>query len=111
MGSKIKGTTTTPNNNANGSMPLQADRDKRRREGNVGKEFQTIDFGTFEMSQLKKYARVHKVKVKPRTNKRDLVDAVSSHFANQPVKEVDTISCFLYTAHHRESVVRLPLEK
>jgi hypothetical protein len=36
MGSKLKG------NNTNGSMPLQADRDKRRREGNVGKEFQAV---------------------------------------------------------------------
>ncbi|KAI8332665.1 cyclin-domain-containing protein [Chlamydoabsidia padenii] len=80
-----------------------ADRDKRRREGNVGKEFQTIDFNTFDMAHLRKYARVHKIKVKSKTNKEDLVGAVSRHFANQSVKEVDTITCFLYTAHYRDS--------
>ncbi|CAO3632013.1 unnamed protein product [Cunninghamella echinulata] len=41
--------------------------------------------------------------------KEDLVSAVSRHFANQTVKEVDTITCFLYTAHYRDSVLRLPL--
>ncbi|SAL98772.1 hypothetical protein [Absidia glauca] len=109
MGSKLK-TNSNHINTINGSsnnLPPNsqtgADRDKRRRngEGNVGKEFQTIDFNTFDMAHLRKYARVHKIKIKSKTNKEDLVGAVSRHFANQTVKEVDTITCFLYTAHYR----------
>ena len=50
---------------------------------------------------LRKYARVHSLKVASLTNKEELVAAVSRHFANQSVKEIDTITCFLYTAHYR----------
>ncbi|KAI8096528.1 uncharacterized protein BX664DRAFT_324194 [Halteromyces radiatus] len=114
MGSKLKTTNNNHNNTLN-TIPTTSqtgnERDKRRRtgEGNVGKEFQTIDFNTFDISVLRKYARVHKIKIKSKTNKEDLVGAVSRHFANQTVKEVDTITCFLYTAHYRDSVLRLPL--
>ncbi|KAI8336624.1 hypothetical protein BC941DRAFT_471156 [Chlamydoabsidia padenii] len=118
MGSKLKTNIThTGNiNNTNTNIPpntqAAVDRDKRRRNGegnNVGKEFQTVDFNTFDIAHLRKYARVHKIKIKSKTNKEDLVGAVSRHFANQTVKEVDTITCFLYTAHYRDSVLRLPL--
>ncbi|CAO3639443.1 unnamed protein product [Cunninghamella blakesleeana] len=113
MGAKIKANSSNNNNlnNMNEVSQNGNDRDKRRRTGesNVGKEFQTIDFNTFDISVLRKYARVHKIKMKSKTSKEDLVSAVSRHFANQTVKEIDTITCFLYTAHYRDSVLRLPL--
>ena len=55
-------------------------------------------------SVLRKYARVHKLKVKSKANKEELAATVSRHFANQTVKELDTITCFLYTAHYKGKV-------
>ncbi|ORX53160.1 hypothetical protein DM01DRAFT_1336351 [Hesseltinella vesiculosa] len=69
-----------------------------------------IDFNTFDMSVLRKYVRVHNLKINDMNDKEELVGAISRHFANQTVKEVDTITYFLYTAHYRESVLRLPLQ-
>ncbi|KAG0734451.1 hypothetical protein G6F57_012061 [Rhizopus arrhizus] len=99
----VKQKQSTPNNIINGSFDKDGEREKRRRaaETNVGKEFQTIDFNSMESSILSKYARVHKIKVKPKANKEELAAAVSRHFANQTVKELDTITCFLYTAHYK----------
>lgn len=45
--------------------------------------------------------RVHKIKIKPDSTKEELAASVSRHFANQTVKETDTITCFLYTAHYK----------
>ncbi|KAI7854204.1 Sin3 binding region of histone deacetylase complex subunit SAP30-domain-containing protein [Circinella umbellata] len=123
----------TPNNGSS-LKHVDRERDKRRRtteNNNVGKEFQTvnisksnsrhnnkvykdynnsiINFNSLDMTVLRKYARVHKIKSPPNCNKEDLVAAVSRHFANQTVKEVDAITCFLYTARYRDSVLRLPL--
>lgn len=56
------------------------------------------------MSTLRKYARVHKIKISADTNKEELVAAVSRHFANQTIKEVDAITCFLYTARYRGNI-------
>ncbi|ORY90004.1 hypothetical protein BCR43DRAFT_499846 [Syncephalastrum racemosum] len=102
--------------NANGSnysnnQDRDRERDKRRRmnDGAVGKEFQTINFKSLDIKVLRKYARVHHIKVEPTCSKEELAQAVSLHFANQTVKEVDAITCFLYTTRHRESVLRLPL--
>lgn len=54
-----------------------------------------------DISVLRKYARVHKIKTKTKGNKEELAASVSRHFANQTVKELDTITCFLYTAHYK----------
>ena len=54
-----------------------------------------------DISVLRKYARVHKIKPKNKMNKEELAASVSRHFANQTVKELDTITCFLYTAHYK----------
>ncbi|KAI9487321.1 MAG: Sin3 binding region of histone deacetylase complex subunit SAP30-domain-containing protein [Benjaminiella poitrasii] len=111
MGVKQKPTQTTSNNGLNQASDRDKDREKKRRtaETNVGKEFQTIDFNSMDISILRKYARVHKIKTKAKTSKEELAAAVSRHFANQTVKELDTITCFLYTAHYKDSVLRLPL--
>lgn len=53
------------------------------------------------MSVLRKYVRVHKINIDPTASKEDLVAAVSRHFANQTVKELDAVTCFLYTARYR----------
>ncbi|KAL0096881.1 Sin3 binding region of histone deacetylase complex subunit SAP30-domain-containing protein [Phycomyces blakesleeanus] len=119
MGSKQKATALNANGISHHShtafkqtVDNDREREKRRRvaEGNnVGKEFQTIDFNSLDLSVLRKYVRVHKIKVRSKSNKEELVAAVSRHFANQTVKEVDTITCFLYSSRYRDSVLRLPL--
>ncbi|KAI9494875.1 Sin3 binding region of histone deacetylase complex subunit SAP30-domain-containing protein [Zychaea mexicana] len=118
MKSKPRASAMNGTNNANtqpsvkhSSGNMDRERDKRRRteNNNVGKEFQTINFNSLDMPVLRKYARVHKIKVPSKCNKEELVAAVSRHFANQTVKEVDAITCFLYTARYRDSVLRLPL--
>ena len=60
-----------------------------------------INFNSLDMSVLRKYVRVHKIKIDPTASKEDLVAAVSRHFANQTVKEMDAVTCFLYTARYR----------
>ncbi|CAO3671885.1 unnamed protein product [Rhizopus stolonifer] len=111
MGVKQKPTQPLPTSNMSQVLDKDREREKRRRaaETNVGKEFQTIDFNSMDNSILRKYARVHKIKVKSKANKEELAAAVSRHFANQTVKELDTITCFLYTTHYKDSVLRLPL--
>ncbi|KAI7882857.1 hypothetical protein K492DRAFT_175919 [Lichtheimia hyalospora FSU 10163] len=101
----------TPSSSLKHGIDRDRERDKRRRvaDGNVGKEFQTINFNSLDMSVLRKYVRVHKIKIDPSASKEDLVAAVSRHFANQTVKEMDAVTCFLYTARYRDSVLRLPL--
>lgn len=59
-----------------------------------------------DITVLRKYARVHKIKTKSKVNKEELAASVSRHFANQTVKELDTITCFLYTAHYKGKVIR-----
>ncbi|KAF7723129.1 hypothetical protein EC973_002359 [Apophysomyces ossiformis] len=119
MGSKLKTSAFNGNGVSHSSHTAfkqaaerDREREKRRRVldgNNVGKEFQTIDFNSLDISVLRKYVRVHSIKPKSTTNKEELVAAVSRHFANQTVKEVDTITCFLYSARYRDSVLRLPL--
>ncbi|KAI9311619.1 Sin3 binding region of histone deacetylase complex subunit SAP30-domain-containing protein [Dichotomocladium elegans] len=114
---KTKRTNAVNNTNGNSTSTslkhgLERERERKRRvidNNNVGKEFQTINFSSLDMSVLRKYCRVHKVKVDPKSNKEELVAAVSRHFANQTVKEIDAVTCFLYTARYRDSVLRLPL--
>ncbi|CEP11697.1 hypothetical protein [Parasitella parasitica] len=60
-----------------------------------------------DISVLRKYARVHKIKAKPKASKEELAASVSRHFANQTVKELDTITCFLYTAHYKAEKRRI----
>lgn len=57
-----------------------------------------------DITVLRKYARVHKIKTKSKVNKEELAASVSRHFANQTVKELDTITCFLYTAHYKGKI-------
>ncbi|CAO0802633.1 unnamed protein product [Mucor circinelloides] len=111
MGVKQKPSQSTPTNGISQASDRDSEREKKRRaaESNVGKEFQTIDFNSMDISVLRKYARVHKIKAKSKASKEELAASVSRHFANQTVKELDTITCFLYTAHYKDSVLRLPL--
>ncbi|CDS05209.1 hypothetical protein LRAMOSA07738 [Lichtheimia ramosa] len=94
----------TPSSSLKHGIDRDRERDKRRRvaDGN-------INFNSLDMSVLRKYVRVHKINIDPTASKEDLVAAVSRHFANQTVKELDAVTCFLYTARYRDSVLRLPL--
>ncbi|KAI8888876.1 hypothetical protein K501DRAFT_282531, partial [Backusella circina FSU 941] len=96
MGVKQKPTQSAPANGVNLPNDKDREREKRRKaaESNVGKEFQTVDFNSMSITVLRKYARVHKIKTKSKVNKEELAAAVSRHFANQTVKELDTITCF-----------------
>ncbi|CAG8745666.1 8783_t:CDS:2, partial [Cetraspora pellucida] len=67
----------------------------------VGKEIAAPDFNTFDISVLRRYKRIHKLKVKDYASKEELVSAVSRHYASQAPKEVDAISNFIYSVHHK----------
>jgi hypothetical protein len=60
-----------------------------------------LDFNTLDISVLRRYKRIHKLKVKDYAPKEELVTAVSRHYASQPVKEVDVIAAFVYTVHNK----------
>ncbi|CAG8597780.1 3412_t:CDS:2, partial [Scutellospora calospora] len=63
----------------------------------VGKEIAALDFNTFDISVLRRYKRIHKLKVKDYATKEELVSAVSRHYASQAPKEVEAISAFIYS--------------
>ncbi|KAK9766947.1 hypothetical protein K7432_003577 [Basidiobolus ranarum] len=67
-----------------------------------------LDFDGFNMNILRKYRRVFKVNVKSRSNRAELVAAVSEHFATQTLNEHETISLFLYSVHNKDKVLKLP---
>ncbi|KAF0396053.1 hypothetical protein C2G38_2227593 [Gigaspora rosea] len=75
----------------------------------VGKEIAALDFNTFDISVLRRYKRIHKLKVKDYATKEELVNAVSRHYASQTPKEVDAISAFIYSVHHKDTLLKLPI--
>ncbi|CAG8456905.1 3429_t:CDS:2 [Diversispora eburnea] len=68
-----------------------------------------IDFNTFDVSVLRRYKRIHKLKVKEYASKEELVAAVSKHYAAQQPKEVDAIAAFIYSVHHQDTTLKLPI--
>jgi len=60
-----------------------------------------LDFNTLDISVLRRYKRIHRLKVKDYATKEDLVTAVSKHYSSQPVKEADVIAAFVYTVHNK----------
>ncbi|KAK9761330.1 hypothetical protein K7432_013840 [Basidiobolus ranarum] len=67
-----------------------------------------LNFDTLNMNILRKYRRVFKVNVKSRSNRPELVAAVSKHFASQTLNEHETISLFLYSVHNKDKILKLP---
>ncbi|RHZ63485.1 hypothetical protein Glove_329g61 [Diversispora epigaea] len=68
-----------------------------------------IDFNTFDVSVLRRYKRIHRLKVKEYASKEELVAAVSKHYAAQQPKEVDAIAAFIYSVHHQDTTLKLPI--
>ncbi|KAI9502309.1 hypothetical protein GGI25_006129 [Coemansia spiralis] len=58
-----------------------------------------FDFNSMSVQMLRKYRQTFKLSVKARSSKEDLVMAITRHFSNYMVDEVDTIARFLYTVH------------
>ncbi|RUS21845.1 hypothetical protein BC937DRAFT_91305 [Endogone sp. FLAS-F59071] len=53
-----------------------------------------------DVMTLRKYKRVHKIRFKGK-QREDLVSAVTRHFANQNIKEIDAVTTFLYSVHNK----------
>ncbi|CAG8581895.1 10965_t:CDS:2 [Acaulospora morrowiae] len=86
----------------NGTIAISEQSTKRNGKGKevIGT---SIDFNTFEVSVLRRYKRIHKLKVKEYASKEELVSAVSKHYQAQTPKEVDAIAAFIYSVHHQGS--------
>ncbi|CAI2165865.1 8234_t:CDS:2 [Funneliformis geosporum] len=95
-GSSTVTASSKHHNNSNVTGETHAKRLNKGKEL-VGKEIPTLDFNTLDISVLRRYKRIHKLKVKDYATKEDLVAAVSRHYALQPVKEADVIAAFVYT--------------
>ena len=54
-----------------------------------------------DLMTLRKYKRVYKIRSKGRQGREELVSAVTRHFANQNVKEIDAVTTFLYSVHNK----------
>ncbi|RKP08817.1 hypothetical protein THASP1DRAFT_29393 [Thamnocephalis sphaerospora] len=68
-----------------------------------------LDFSSLPAPTLRRYQRVHKLhygKVRG-GHREDLASAVSKHFGNQVVNEVDSIAWFIYAARSRDNVLKL----
>jgi hypothetical protein len=70
-------------------------------------EYSQLDFNTLDISVLRRYKRIHKLKVKDYATKEELVTAVTRHYTSQPVKEIDVIAAFLYTVHNKGKLINL----
>ncbi|CAO3565951.1 unnamed protein product [Mortierella alpina] len=68
----------------------------------------SVDFNTMELSALRRYCRLHKLK--PRSKSReDLAAAAARHWNNVNVKEVDSVAYFLFAVKHRNKVLKLTM--
>ncbi|ORX97420.1 hypothetical protein K493DRAFT_350076 [Basidiobolus meristosporus CBS 931.73] len=112
MAAKTKSTKSSTKSRSRGK-----DKDKeekklvspRKNESGLEAEAQPkLDFEGFNMNILRKYRRVFKVNVKSRSNRAELVAAVSKHFASQTLNEHEAISLFLYSVHNRDKILKLP---
>ncbi|KAJ1921269.1 hypothetical protein IWQ60_006816 [Tieghemiomyces parasiticus] len=67
-----------------------------------------VDFSTMSNQSLRRYRQVHKLNVKTRPTKDELVTSIAKHFAARPVDEVDTIARFLFLTRTRDRVLKPP---
>ncbi|CAJ0852699.1 2920_t:CDS:2 [Entrophospora sp. SA101] len=58
---------------------------------------------------LRRYKRIHKLKVRDYATKEELVAAVTRHYATQTVKEVDMIASFIYAVQNKDNTLKLPI--
>nr|CAG8454921.1 11956_t:CDS:10 [Entrophospora candida] len=109
------GISSSSNNNnsasKNGNITNSTDvLPKRLTKGKEpGKEVPVLDFNTFDISVLRRYKRIHKLKVRDYATKEELVAAVTRHYATQTVKEVDMIASFIYAVQNKNNTLKLPI--
>ncbi|RGB43682.1 Sin3 binding region of histone deacetylase complex subunit SAP30-domain-containing protein [Rhizophagus diaphanus] len=106
--STVTASSSKHHNNTNITGETHAKRLSKGKEL-VGKEIPTLDFNTLDISVLRRYKRIHKLKVKDYATKEELVTAVSRHYTSQSVKEVDVIAAFVYTVHNKDNVLKLQI--
>ncbi|CAG8480575.1 12026_t:CDS:2 [Funneliformis caledonium] len=106
-GSSTVAVSSKHHNNSNVTGETHAKRLNKGKE--IVKETPLLDFNTLDISVLRRYKRIHKLKVKDYATKEDLVTAVSKHYASQTVKEADVIAAFVYTVHNKDNVLKLPI--
>ncbi|CAJ0756655.1 6153_t:CDS:2, partial [Entrophospora sp. SA101] len=112
-GGGVSSSSSNNNNSAskNGNITNSTDAlPKRLTKGKEpGKEVPALDFNTFDISVLRRYKRIHKLKVRDYATKEELVAAVTRHYATQTVKEVDMIASFIYAVQNKDNTLKLPI--
>ncbi|KAI9592951.1 hypothetical protein BDF19DRAFT_449946 [Syncephalis fuscata] len=74
-----------------------------------GQATDQLDFSTLPAPTLRRYQRVHKLhygKVRG-GHREDLASAVTKHFNNQLVNELESIAWFIYAARSRDNELKL----
>ncbi|OZJ06130.1 hypothetical protein BZG36_01031 [Bifiguratus adelaidae] len=94
----------------NGSAAVASTSTHSVATGEALKEFYTIDFATVPLRILRKYKRIHKLRTKnDYPSREELAAVIQRHFASQSIREIDAVTCFLYSVRHRDSALRLPV--
>ena len=60
-----------------------------------------LDFNTLDISVLRRYKRIHRLKVTEPATKEQLVQAVSKHYAAMKPIENEVIATFIYAVHNK----------
>ena len=60
-----------------------------------------MDLGKLDLAALKRYKRHYRVRTKHNSTKAELVQAITRHFASQPVMDMDSISFFIYAVKNQ----------
>ncbi|CAG8619749.1 12502_t:CDS:2 [Ambispora gerdemannii] len=73
------------------------------------KEIPAFDFNTLDISVLRRYRRIYKLKIAEPATKETLVREITKHYQMLKPVENDVISQFLYNVHNRDNVLKLPI--
>ncbi|CAG8566080.1 2860_t:CDS:2 [Paraglomus occultum] len=94
-GSHNRELSSSSSTGASGSM-------KRFGKGkDVTREIALLDFNTLDISVLRRYKRIHRLKVNEPATKEQLVQAVSKHYAAMKPIENEVIATFIYAVHNK----------
>jgi hypothetical protein len=63
-----------------------------------------MDFNTLDISVLRRYKRIHKLKVQEPATKEQLVAAVSRHYAAVKPVENEVIATFIYAVRNKGEI-------
>ncbi|KAI7832753.1 hypothetical protein BC939DRAFT_434283 [Gamsiella multidivaricata] len=68
----------------------------------------TVDFADMDISALRRYCRLNKLKPKSKARD-DLVTAATKHWNSVNAKELDSVAYFLFAVKHRHNVLKLTM--